>query len=192
MFERFEKQDLQAALDSLRNGKVILYPTDTIWGLGCDALNPDAIDRIYTLKGRDRNKSMLILLENENQLLSYVKEVPEVAYQLIEYSERPMTIVYAGAKNLPENLLAADGSIGIRIVRDPFCQELIRRFRRPIVSTSANLSGELSPEHFDEISEQLKEEVDYIVNYGQQRREKRAPSIIMKLDASGKFEFLRK
>jgi len=191
-FERFEKQDLQVALDNLRNGKVILYPTDTIWGLGCDALNPDAIEKIYTLKGRDRNKSMLILLENENQLLSYVKEVPEVAYQLIEFSDRPMTIVYEGAKNLPENLLAADGSIGIRIVRDPFCQELIRRFRRPIVSTSANLSGEPSPEHFDEISEKLKDEVDYIVNYGQQRSEKRAPSIIMKLDASGKFEFIRK
>src|SRR5690606_29677468 len=165
-FERFEKQDLQVALDNLRNGKVILYPTDTIWGLGCDALNPDAIEKIYTLKGRDRNKSMLILLENENQLLSYVKEVPEVAYQLIEFSDRPMTIVYEGAKNLPENLLAADGCIGIRIVRDPFCQELIRRFRRPIVSTSANLSGEPSPEHFDEISEKLKDEVDYIVNYG--------------------------
>lgn len=192
MNERFTPDDLKQALETVRNGGLILYPTDTIWGIGCDALNTEAVGRINRIKGRDESKHMILLLENENQLQSYVREIPEVAYQLIEYSDRPMTIIYSGAKNLPESLIAPDGSIGIRIVKEPFCQELIRRFRRPIVSTSANLSGEPSPEHFGDIDEVIKSQVDYVVAYGQSATERREPSVIIKLEPSGRFEFIRK
>lgn len=192
MNERFTPDDLKQALETVRNGGLILYPTDTIWGIGCDALNTEAVGRINRIKGRDESKHMILLLENENQLQSYVREIPEVAYQLIEYSDRPMTIIYSGAKNLPESLIAPDGSIGIRIVKELFCQELIRRFRRPIVSTSANLSGEPSPEHFGDIDEVIKSQVDYVVAYGQSATERREPSVIIKLEPSGRFEFIRK
>lgn len=192
MNERFTPDDLKQALETVRNGGLILYPTDTIWGIGCDALNTEAVGRINRIKGRDESKHMILLLENENQLQSYVREIPEVAYQLIEYSDRPMTIIYSGAKNLPESLIAPDGSIGIRIVKELFCQELIRRFRRPIVSTSANLSGEPSPEHFGDIAEEIKSQVDYVVAYGQSATERREPSVIIKLEPSGRFEFIRK
>ena len=192
MNERFTPDDLKQALETVRNGGLILYPTDTIWGIGCDALNTEAVGRINRIKGRDESKHMILLLENENQLQSYIREIPEVAYQLIEYSDRPMTIIYSGAKNLPKSLIAPDGSIGIRIVKEPFCQELIRRFRRPIVSTSANLSGEPSPEHFGDIDEVIKSQVDYVVAYGQSATERREPSVIIKLEPSGRFEFIRK
>lgn len=192
MVERIDQQDLKKCLQTLHEGGLILYPTDTIWGIGCDALQTEAIERIYTLKGRDRQKPLIILLENENQLQSYVKEVPEIAYQLIEYSDRPLTIIYSGAKNLPESLIGEDGSIGIRIVKEPFCQELIRRFRRPIVSTSANLSGQPTATNFADITDAVRHGVDYIVDYGRSNPEPREPSILMKLDSSGAFEFIRK
>lgn len=187
-----DPHDLKQSLETLRAGGVILYPTDTIWGLGCDALNRDAIEKIYALKGRDKGKSMIILLENENQLQSYVREVPEVAYQLIEYSERPMTIIYPGAKNLPEELIGPGGSIAIRVVKHEFCTPLLQRFRRPIVSTSANLSGQASPVNFGEIDQELIEKVDYVVRYGQDIAGDGQASILMKLDPGGKFEFIRK
>lgn len=184
--------DLRQALETLRTGGVILYPTDTIWGLGCDALNPQALARINEIKGRDAGKNAIILLENDNQLQSYVEEVPEVAYELIEYTDRPLTIVYSGAKNLPEQLIAEDGSIGIRIVDHPFCSQLIQRFRRPIVSTSANFSGQASPRNFLEIDPDILDQVDYVVQYGQDNPELGQASIIMKLEPGGRFEFLRK
>lgn len=184
--------DLRQALETLRTGGVILYPTDTIWGLGCDALNPQALARINEIKGRDAGKNAIILLENDNQLQSYVEEVPEVAYELIEYTDRPLTIVYSGAKNLPEQLIAEDGSIGIRIVNHPFCSQLIQRFRRPIVSTSANFSGQASPRNFLEIDPDILDQVDYVVQYGQDNPELGQASIIMKLEPGGRFEFLRK
>lgn len=184
--------DLRQALETLRTGGVILYPTDTIWGLGCDALNPQALARINEIKGRDAGKNAIILLENDNQLQSYVEEIPEVAYELIEYTDRPLTIVYSGAKNLPEQLIAEDGSIGIRIVNHPFCSQLIQRFRRPIVSTSANFSGQASPRNFLEIDPDILDQVDYVVQYGQDNPELGQASIIMKLEPGGRFEFLRK
>lgn len=187
-----DHQDIKKSLDALRSGELILYPTDTIWGIGCDPLNVEAIQKIYALKGRDQAKSMILLLENENMLSSYVEDVPDVAYQLIEYSERPLTIVYSKAKNLPPELVNADGSIGIRIVKHPFCEELIRRFRRPIVSTSANFSGEPSPKGFEDIAEDLKDGVDYIAEFGRLESGSGQPSVVMKLDPSGAFEFLRK
>lgn len=189
---RPEAQDIQKSLDVLRNGGLILYPTDTIWGIGCDATNPEAIEKIFALKGRSKEKSLIILLENENQVASYVREIPDVAYDLIEYTEKPLTIVFDGAKNLPENLVNQDGSIGIRIVNHPFCSELLKRFRKPIVSTSANLSGEPSPKNFFDISDEIKDGVDYIVDYEQESVGDKTPSTIMKLDPSGKFSFLRK
>lgn len=186
------KDDINRALETLKNGGLILYPTDTIWGIGCDATNPEAIEKVYALKGRDKSKSMLILLHTDNQLAAYVNDIPEVAYELIEASDRPLTIIYSNAKNIVQNALAEDGSIGIRIVNHPFCQQLLQRFRKPIISTSANISGEPSALTFDDISDAIKEGVDYIVEYGQNDNQLGKPSLIMKLDPSGKFEFLRK
>lgn len=186
------REDLNKALETLKNGGLILYPTDTIWGIGCDATNPEAIEKVFALKGREQHKSLIVLLHNDNQLAGYVNDIPEVAYDLIEYTETPLTIVYSNAKNLASNVIASDGSIGIRIVRHPFCEQLLQRFRKPIVSTSANISGDASPSSFDEISEQIKAGVDYIVEYGQHEKGDGKSSTVMKLDPSGKFEFLRK
>jgi len=190
--EFVDRNDLNKALETLRNGGLILYPTDTIWGIGCDATNAEAVQKVFALKGRAQEKSLIVLLHNENQLGSYVQEIPEVAYQLIEYAERPMTIVYSNAKNIATNALAEDGSIGIRIVKHPFCEQLLQRFRKPIISTSANLSGELSPSSFDTIAEEIRTGVDYVVEYGQEQASDGKSSTIMKLDPSGKFEFIRK
>lgn len=187
-----DREDLNKALETLKNGGLILYPTDTIWGIGCDATNPEAVEKVYALKGRDENKSLIILLHNDNQLAGYVNDIPEVAYELIEYTEKPLTIVYSNAKNLAPNVVATDGSIGIRVVRHPFCEQLLQRFRKPIVSTSANVSGSPSPSCFDDISEEIKVGVDYIVGYGQGERGDGKSSTVMKLGSSGQFAFLRK
>lgn len=187
-----EREDLNKALETLKNGGLILYPTDTIWGIGCDATNPEAVGKIYQLKGRDKTKSLIILLHNENQLASYVNDIPDVAYQLIEYTDKPLTIVYSNAKNLAPNAIAADGSIGIRVVKHAFCEQLLQRFRKPIISTSANISGEPSAKDFDEISPEIKNGVDYIVAYDRDVKTDGRSSTIMKLDSSGKFEFIRK
>lgn len=184
--------DINNALDVLRAGGLILYPTDTIWGIGCDATNPAAVERVYRLKGRDQTKSLIVLLDNENKLPGYVHEVPEIAYQLIEYTERPLTIVYSGAKNLAPNLIAEDGSIGIRIVEHAFCSPLLQRFRKPLVSTSANPSGHPAPKNFSEISQEIIEGVDYVVSYGQDDERENQASMVMKLEPGGKFSFLRR
>lgn len=187
-----DKEDINQALETLKNGGLILYPTDTIWGIGCDATNPDAVEKVFALKGRDLSKSMLILLHNDNQLASYVREIPEVAYELIDTFDKPLTIIYSGAKNLAPNAIAQDGTIGIRIVAHPFCQHLLQRFKKPIISTSANISGQPSATTFDQIDNLIKENVDYIVKFEQEDNTPGQPSVIMKLDPSGKFEFLRK
>ena len=187
-----DREDINQALETLKNGGIILYPTDTIWGIGCDATNAEAVEKVFALKGRDKNKTMLVLLHNDNQLASYVREIPEVAYELIEATDRPLTIIYSDAKNLAPNAIAEDGSIGIRIVNHPFCQQLLQRFRKPIISTSANISGHPTATNFDEISEEIKNGVDYIVKFDQQNLAQGKPSIIMKLDPSGKFDFIRK
>ncbi len=184
--------DITKALEILRSGGIVLYPTDTIWGLGCDATNPTAIKRIYEIKQREDAKSMLILMENPNLLNSYIHEVPEIAWDLIEVADNPLTIIYPGAKNLAPNLLAQDGSIGIRITSEPFTQQLIQRFRKPLVSTSANISGQKSPQNFGEISEEIKRSVDYIVGYRQDDFSKSSPSGIIKLGIGGQIEIIRK
>ncbi len=186
-----QDSDIKQALETLRAGGLILYPTDTVWGIGCDATNPEAIDRVYQLKGRTTEKSLIVLLADDYQLEGYVQEVPEVAYSLIEYTEKPLTIVYDKAKNLPDNLVASDGSIAIRVVKHDFCERLIQRFRRPIVSTSANISGNPSPQTFDDIDQVIKDGVDYIVEFGRNDLSRRQPSTIMKIGSGGKFSFLR-
>ena len=186
------KEEVTKALEVLKSGGIILYPTDTIWGIGCDATNEAAVKRIYELKGRAESKSMIILLDNENKLPSYVREVPDIAYDLIEYAEKPLTIIYSGAKNLAPNLISEDGSIGIRIVKHTFCEQLIQRFRLPVVSTSANLSGKATPINFADIDEEILERVDYVVNWEQEDLNEKTPSTIMKLEPDGRFSFIRK
>ncbi|MHB1177898.1 MAG: L-threonylcarbamoyladenylate synthase [Daejeonella sp.] len=186
------REEVNKAFEVLRNGGIILYPTDTIWGIGCDATNPEAVEKVIKLKGRSEDKSMIILLDTSNKLQSYVREVPEIAYDLIEFSENPLTIIYSGAKNVASNAIAADGSIGIRIVKHDFCEQLLRKFRKPIISTSANLSGEASPVSFDHISNQIIDGVDYVVNWEQNIVSVKKPSAIMKLEPGGKFSFIRK
>jgi L-threonylcarbamoyladenylate synthase len=186
------KAEIEKTLQILKDGGVILYPTDTIWGLGCDATNEAAVAKINAIKGRAEDKSLIVLIDTENKLQSYVTEIPDVAYELIEYAENPLTIVFSNAKNLAKNVINADGSAGIRVVKHQFCEALLQRFRKPIVSTSANLSGQSAPKYFDDIDEKIKEAVDYIVDFEQESREVRKPSTIVKLGPSGQFEFIRK
>lgn len=186
------KIEIDKAFNVLKNGGIILYPTDTVWGLGCDATNEEAVARINAIKGRKEDKSFIILLDSEAKLPSYVTEIPDVAYDLIEYAENPLTIIFSGAKNLAKSVINADGSIGIRIVKHDFCQQLLQRFRKPITSTSANLSGEPSPAFFDEIDHDIRNAVDYIVDWEQELRTQKKPSTIMKLGPSGQFSFIRR
>ncbi|HVW97740.1 MAG TPA: L-threonylcarbamoyladenylate synthase [Mucilaginibacter sp.] len=186
------KEEVARALQVIQGGGIILYPTDTIWGIGCDASNTEAVNRIYQLKQRDEAKSMIILLDTANKLESYVTDVNPLAYDLIEFAERPLTLVMPGAKNISPALINADGSIGIRVVRNKFCEQLINRLRKPLVSTSANISGRPSPQYFSQIEQEIIDGVDYVVNIDQQEKEIKTPSTIMRLAPDGKFEFLRK
>ncbi len=183
---------IKKALEVLKNGGVILYPTDTIWGIGCDATNEEAVRRIYKIKKREDSKSMLVLMENPALLDRYVEEVPEVAWDLVEIATTPLTVIYPGAKNLAKNLIADDGSVGIRFTKEVFTTQLLQRFRRPLVSTSANISGEKSPAFFDEISEEIKAAIDYIVEYRQDDRTPSKPSSIIKLGPGGRIDIIRK
>ncbi|KOH45468.1 L-threonylcarbamoyladenylate synthase [Sunxiuqinia dokdonensis] len=183
--------DLKKALDVLHAGGIILYPTDTIWGIGCDATNEKAVQRIYQIKRREDSKSMLVLMENINFLSRYVEEVPEIAYDLIELSDKPLTIIYPGAKNLAKNLIARDGTLGIRLTSEDFTRQLIQRFKKPIVSTSANISGTPAPAIYDEIDPEIISSVDYVVEYRQDDLTKATPSSIIKLGVGGEIEILR-
>ena len=185
------KEEVRKACEVLKNGGVILYPTDTIWGIGCDATNELAVKRIYELKHREDNKAMLVLLDDVGKLASYV-EVPDVAYELLEVNDKPMTIIYPNAKNLAKNLIAQDRTIGIRITSEAFTKALLYRFRKPIVSTSANISGEPSPKCFAEISDAVKSVVDYVVDFRQEETSNPAPSSIIKLGVGGEIQIIRK
>lgn len=178
-------------VEVLRSGGVILYPTDTVWGLGCDATSPKAVKKLCQLKERDPHKAMLVLIGSDAQLPSYVEEVPSIAYDLIDCAIRPLTIIYPRAKNLPPEVCASDGSIGIRITQEAFSQALCRKMRVPIVSTSANLSGEPTPGTFAEISEEVKARVDYIVPILQNSQKEQTPSEIIKLGNSGEVTVIR-
>ena len=172
-------------------GGLILYPTDTIWGIGCDATNEEAVRKVYALKRRSDHKAMLLLMDSSAKLNYYVQEVPEVAWDLIELADSPLTVIYSGARNVAPNLLAEDGSVGIRITQEEFSHKLCERFRKPLVSTSANVSGAPSPANFSEISETIKSGVDYIVRYRQEDLSKVAPSHIIKLGAGGLVKIIR-
>lgn len=184
-------EDLKKACEVMAAGGIILYPTDTIWGIGCDATNEKAVQRVYELKRRADNKAMLVLMDSEAKLDRYVSDVPDIAWNLISVSDKPLTIIYSNAKNLATNLLGTDGSVGIRITNEEFSKKLCERFRKPLVSTSANVSGEPSPANFSEVSEVIKEGVDYIVNYRQDDMSKAAPSSIIKLGAGGLVQVIR-
>ena len=172
-------------------GGLILYPTDTIWGIGCDATNEEAVRKVYALKRRSDHKAMLLLMDSSAKLNYYVQEVPDVAWDLIELADSPLTVIYSGARNVAPNLLAEDGSVGIRITQEEFSHKLCERFRKPLVSTSANVSGAPSPANFSEISETIKSGVDYIVRYRQEDLSKATPSHIIKLGAGGLVKIIR-
>lgn len=175
----------------MREGGVILYPTDTIWGIGCDATNEDAVRRVYEIKQRADSKAMLVLVDSSVKVDFYVQDVPEVAWDLIEVADKPLTIIYSGARNLASNLLAEDGSVGIRVTNEDFSKRLCQQFRKAIVSTSANISGQPSPKNFSEISGEVKNAVDYIVGYRQDEMDNPKPSSIIKLDKGGVIKIIR-
>lgn len=175
----------------MREGGVILYPTDTIWGIGCDATNEDAVRRVYEIKQRQDSKAMLVLVDSSVKVDFYVRDVPEVAWDLIDLADKPLTIIYSGARNLAGNLLAEDGSVGIRVTDEAFSKRLCQQFRKAVVSTSANISGQPSPKNFSEISEEVKAAVDYIVGYRQEETSNPKPSSIIKLDKGGVIKIIR-
>ena len=185
------EEDIKKACDTLLKGGIILYPTDTIWGIGCDATNEVAVKKIYEIKQRIDSKSMLVLLDSTAKLDYYISEFPDIALDLIELSEKPITIIYSGAKNIAPNLIAEDGSIGIRVTKENFSRELCRRFKKPIVSTSANISGDKSPANFSEINADIINVVDYVVNYKQDDLTPAKPSSIIKLDKGGFVKIIR-
>ena len=185
------RDDITNAIKVLQEGGVILYPTDTIWGIGCDATNEAAVERIFNIKKRADSKAMLLLADSPAKLGYYIEEVPDMAWDLIELATKPLTIIYPGGRNLAKNLLADDGSVGIRITREPFSHRLCERFRKPIVSTSANLSGDPAPTFFAEIADEVKEAVDYIVTYRRDDTAPAQPSGIIKLGVRGEIKVIR-
>lgn len=185
------EEDIKKAFEVLVSGGLILYPTDTIWGIGCDATNEDAVRRVYELKRRVDSKALITLLDNPIKLDYYIDEVPSLAWDLIELSEKPLTIIYDGARNVAPNLMAEDGSLAIRVTKEKFSQELCKRFRKALVSTSANISGEPAPANFDDISEEIKQGVDYIVKYRQEDTSKSKASSIIKLGKTGEVKIIR-
>ena len=185
-------EDIKNSLISLRKGEIILYPTDTVWGLGCDATNPAAVEKIFKIKSRSGTKSLIILVSGESILERYVQEVPEITYELTSVTDTPLTIIYPAGKNLAEGVCAEDGSVAIRICHDEFCVELINRFRKPIISTSANFSGQQPPQTFLDIDESVIAAVDYVVKYRQDDTDKKSASPIIKIGQDGTIKIIRK
>ena len=185
------EDDIRNAVECLRKGGIILYPTDTIWGIGCDARNPEAVEKIYNLKKRADEKAMLVLVDNVPALERIIDQVPEVAYQILDTAVNPLTIIYDDAVNVAPNLIAKDGSLGVRITKENFSSSLCKKMKGAIVSTSANISGEKSPRSFAEISDEIKQGVDYIVKYRQEENIKAQPSNIIKLSKNGVVNIIR-
>lgn len=185
------EQVLKEAVKVLKKGGIILYPTDTIWGIGCDATSSKAVEKIFRIKGRQQQKSFIVLLDSEEKLEQYAENISPVAYDLIKQYNRPLTIIYPRAKKLAKNVIASDGSIAIRITKNEFCRSLIREFGKPIVSTSANFSGAPNPTTFKNIEPLLKEAVDYVVPLYQDEVNKVSPSTIIQLLDNGFFRIIR-
>jgi L-threonylcarbamoyladenylate synthase len=185
------QEDIKKSFETLQSGGTILYPTDTIWGIGCDATNANAIKKIFTIKKRSEGVPFIVLVDSVAMLERYVETVPEIAYQLIEVATNPLTIIYPKAKNIAKNLIAADGSIGIRVTKDEFCSRLIDLYKKPIVSTSANIAGQKSPLGFFDISNEIKLAVDFIVPLHLEELSSSKSSDIIKVSKSGQIEVLR-
>lgn len=202
------KEELQKTLEVLRSGGIILYPTDTVWGIGCDATDPEAVAKVYAIKKREDSKSLVLLASDMDMICRYVKEVPEMAVQLVEVNDKPMTIIYPGAicgdrpdesgkvskstHCLAYNTVAEDGTVGIRVPMMDFCQQLVRRLGRPVVSTSANISGEVTPKNFSEISEDIKSAADYVVDPSLEKGSTGHSSSIIKVGLDYSIEIIRK
>lgn len=186
------QEDIKKAVEVMRAGGVILYPTDTVWGIGCDATNADAVARVYDIKKRDDSKAMICLVDSDVRMQRYVRNVPEVAWNVMELATKPTTVIFDNAVNLADNLIAEDGSIAMRITGEPFSKELCYRFQKPIVSTSANISGEAAAENYRDISEELLNAVDYVCFSRRQEHKPHAPSSIIRIRTNGEVEIIRK
>ena len=185
------QEEIKKAIEILRSGGVILYPTDTVWGLGCDATNENAVKRIFEIKKREDKKAMLVLIDNAAKIQGYMEEVPDLAWDLIDFTEKPLTIIYPDAKNLASNLIGEDKTIGIRVTKEAFSKKLCEQFRKPIVSTSANVSGAPTPANFKQISAEIKSAVDFVVNFRQEETSEPKPSSIIKLGKGNLFQMIR-
>ena len=185
------EDDIKKACEIMEKGGIILYPTDTIWGIGCDATNEDAVKRVYEIKKRIDSKALIVLVDKPVRVEFYVREVPEIAWDLIDVADKPLTIVYPNARNLATNVLADDGSVGIRITQETFSRKLCERFRKAIVSTSANISGQPAPTNFNEISDEIKQAVDYVVTYRQDDPYQPSPSSVIWIGEGGVIKILR-
>ena len=183
--------EVKKFIEVMRKGGVILYPTDTVWGIGCDATNADAVKRVFEIKKRADSKAMLLLVDSADRLARYVGDVPAVAWDLIDLATTPLTIIYDGARNVAQNLIASDGSIGIRVTSELFTKELCYRFQKAVVSTSANISGEPTPNNYSEISKDIIDAVDYVVNYKQLEKGRAKSSSIIKLTSNGVVTVIR-
>lgn len=186
------KEEIEKALKVLRKGGVIIYPTDTVWGIGCDATNEKAVQRIFKIKKRPSKKSMIVLICEAGNIENIVEKVPEIAYDLMDSWDKPLTIVYDNAINLAKNLISDDKTIGVRVSRNEFNKELIRQLGRPLVSTSANISGNPTPVFFNEISPELLKTVDYVVDYQRKSDVDVKPSTVIRIYSDGHFDVLRK
>jgi L-threonylcarbamoyladenylate synthase len=186
-----DKKEATKIARLLKQGKIIIYPTDTIWGIGCDATNAEAVEKIAEIKQREAGKSMLLLADHISLVERYTKTVPDAARNIAEVTVEPITIIYPDAQNLPENVIAEDGSIGIRVSNDAFCKLIIEQLDRPLISSSANFSGEKHPESFSDISKKLIERVDYTAHYRRNEKIKSKPSGIIKVTASNEVSIIR-
>ena len=184
-------KDIAEAVKVMRSGGVILYPTDTVWGIGCDATNAEAVAKIYAIKKRAESKAMICLVDSDNRIQRYVRNVPEVAWDVMTMSEKPTTVILDGADGLAKNLIAEDGSIAMRITQEPFSKELCYRMQKPIVSTSANISGEPAAQNYCDISEEIRNAVDYICTSRRQEHQPHKPSSIIRIRQNGEFEIIR-
>jgi L-threonylcarbamoyladenylate synthase len=185
------EDDIKNCIKALNAGGTILYPTDTIWGIGCDALDENAVDKVFHIKQRPREKSLIVLLADARDVLRYVAAPHPDIIEILEGFDRPTTVIYEGALSFPDNAVHENGSIAIRVTDDPFCKALIKRFRKPLVSTSANLSGEPSPDNFSMVSDAIKEGVDYVVKHRQGDAASRPPSRLVRINDDGGLEILR-
>ena len=183
--------EVHNAFEVIKNGGIILYPTDTVWGIGCDATNPEAIAKIYALKQREDSKSMIVLMNGDKMMYNVFSAIPDLAWDLWELSEKPTTLILDNPRNIAENLIAVDKTLGVRIIKEPFCFKLLERMKKPIVSTSANISGMETPKTFKEISPEIIKGVDYVVNL-QRDKVCKNPSTIIKLSLDNQVKVIRK